>query len=683
MAVSAPAGVLASEETEHGNPLQNSILEHSLGVASPSPWPLAEFLKHSHPRDPATYADAFVGFVQAETAARTESEGPSSANEVDAKTIHSYMARGDWNGDAAQDPVLLEFAIGAQAYQLVARDHQVGAEIWNVSLPLTLMPALMVLEQPAAANVDDVLLGSFTIGQEADVACTPEDVAATAAACVAVVRWPFEWNLRALDGASGPERWNRSYPGETRFVYGEAITPQRNPDHAGVHYWVRNAFVAPLPTSDHNGDGASDVVLQAYDFYGSSHATYASYYDPSRQGGLGAGGIVDVDLAATTTRAELVDGRTGAALLSREEVSAPGAFGAALVPVGDAVGTAQHDLLWGSIRHVEPPFACAGANVLPLPACEVPPRSLVDLEMIDGANLSTAWRRTVSEEGRDAAGVDAWKRDLDGDGRADLVLRGFNGYYPVHFRLSISGADGHELWRRDAHKADYAVLGPVGGGPGDDVLEFRDRTDNFDPWTTTFWMERYDGADGAFLLSTSQQFVHETAAFAYLVRGPVGDLDRDGVEEVALEWNWAIFGPSMVEFESTIHIESGRTGAPLRSLESPGYAVLIPFGDLVGQPGDDLLLLAATNLSPAGRDRTLAAFDGAADVPVWSRTDADRTAVSVLPAWPVRLADGPDASDPLEVVLEYQSGDAWWSHAALVGGVDGVEAWRVGDGPAP
>ncbi len=228
--------------------------------------------------------------------------------------------------------------------------------------------------------------------------------------------------------------------------------------------------------------------------------------------------------------------------------------------------------------------------------------------LIDGKTLQTIWNDYFP--GRlHAIGVFSgnlvppFSEDIDGDGVGDYIV-GSSPPTTLGYRLrGISGADGSVLWTRDEQPTSYGYyswwhhLQPDLDGDGiREVIGF------LQPWyPQTGRLIAYSGRDGSIVWENDSledmipNFANPPAGTGVRIyrSSPLGDLNRDGVSEIAVE---AEFTVQYRFVKLWMDIFDGRTGqflgredlpetlAPYRPLAQTNTASwrVFPIGDVDG-----------------------------------------------------------------------------------------------------
>ncbi len=207
-----------------------------------------------------------------------------------------------------------------------------------------------------------------------------------------------------------------------------------------------SAFVCAVP--DLNGDGAGEVLVGApmngreargrvQLLSGKDGEVLGTWVGEERQGRLGSavaawqGPEGEVVLAfgepgslGGRGRVGLVRGLEAESVLWVEGAEGQVAFGFALAAGGDATGDGHADLVVGA------PAAAGGGSV-----------SLLDVSLVDGASPEVRWRVDAPEAVGHFGFDVALAPDLNGDGRAEVVV----GHLGVGAAV-LSGADGARLF---------------------------------------------------------------------------------------------------------------------------------------------------------------------------------------------------------------------------------------------
>lgn len=514
---------------------------------------------------------------------------------------------GDIDGDGLDDVAVLETLHGPglsiDGWRVRALHGTDGSERWATDLG----PAYATIPLPAELTGDgvvDVLLLAFDVtSYDGGRTCAPLDT------CRAGEELAYRWTVRVLSGADGSDRWSRSWEGRTRLDAADGTVARWNPSTGTVSATGLGAvlvedhgFVVPTRAGDVDGDGAGDVVVNAYGL--------ARGLVFGAAGSQAAGLLAFGDVQRYTTRAEVVSGPTGQAVhqRTRELSEGLGSLSALPRPGGGA------DLLWREVRRQPTVVACAGV-VAAGGQCAGTARLTFSAERLDGRTFAPRWQLTRDDPDLLIASATEAFADLDDDGVGDLFLSELlDGDTASRPRLSaLSGARGTPLWSRDTPAMPIA-LGAMGGSPGADLaLADFVAHDGPDGVVVEVRLERVDGATGSDLFATTKRRQLRFGGSGSV--GLVPDGDGDGVDDVAVVLREFAAVP-----QSHTDVESGGRGTTLYAASAPGLGTVSPAGDLDGDGAADVV--DGRFVLSGGSTLALAAVSLRTGAVLWQHTDA-------------------------------------------------------------
>ncbi|HEV3474210.1 MAG TPA: hypothetical protein VG602_02470, partial [Actinomycetota bacterium] len=481
---------------------------------------------------------------------------------------------GDLTGDGTSDVLVFEITLPEETLTLRALSGSDGAELWSRSLAWGADAIGYPLGNDLNGDgIDDLLVYSLEITSETQF----ED-------CTGGCRYEYDatyvWHVGLRSGADGARLWSRSYPGHVAYrsrtvgsTYTETIRSS-------------NYNVFAYSSGDHDRDGGNDVVVSGLDVDYDIEERWAY---PQHTGSW---------RFRSATRTEVLRGSDGSLLAEHEAERAPRL--AYIHDVGDLVGGPAPDLLFENVLIPDGTYNCLDAIFAR--ACPDPPEPTpVELEVVDGQTLAPAWRTRM--EGVTEAFTEPLHADLSGDGRDDILLYTFTDR-PMPFGLRlVSGGDGRVMWDRlqqiDIGFWETAMLvGPFGGGPGNDLLLGRILRPHFSEHYLGLrqgkvGLARVEGATGLTIFETVRHLdtVSSGSQFydilTYAWGG--GDTDGDGTGDVYIGALGIGYEPrpNVKEAGSSTLVESGRTGAILHQRRGPSAFTLWPGPDLDGDGRDD------------------------------------------------------------------------------------------------
>lgn len=462
------------------------------------------------------------------------------------------------------------------------------------------------------------------------------------------------WDLEVVSGLDGSTRWSRRY-----FL--EIVRLRYYIVYRGTH------VVVPMVAGDHDGDGASDLVINTFDQEWTS-AGYAWV------------------ITSSVSRSEVLAGHDGSVLYARtDEGSDPGI----LEPAGHAVGGPGEDLFWRSLRWLPPTGAFPAVCFF---GCELVYGRRFDFEMVDGDTFETVWRNAIESEAilkfirsLRYTWMSPVNADLTGDGADDLLLDTFDseGDFEGGIIGAVSGSDGGLVWRGPGEADGTNVAGPVGGGPGEDIIQLEV---GYDASTISATLRRIDGATGVTLFETEHSAAVPEGGYADVFLSAVGDGDGDAVLDIIVDLAVCNCEEDF-ETERSVVVESGVSGASIWSRAGSEEFYVDPAGDGDGDGTDDVIV---PEYADSARSTTLTARSvrlPSGDVD-WTFQESLGTPFFGMSPVPTADQTG-DGGDDLLLdwyVEVYDSAGSFTvlRHIDSLSGADGTVGWGFGDDlPSP
>jgi hypothetical protein len=670
LVLAAPAGVSARDASGQQAAAAGQRLAERIAGAQARETPAEELLAGVLGRDRdeiGAHGRALRTFLS-ETWLADEPEPGDAPDDEDEEPVATGAVAwpwpaGDLTGDGRSDVLVESWSWSERVYLLQALRGSDGQELWRIESDgwdeVVGWPARTDLTGDGA---DDLLIWTWSWGDwDSGDECGDGVLVAE---CTSWFELTYTWTLGVRSGSDGALAWSQSFDGAERWEQYSSSGP------LGYEWTHRveatNALVLPYLSGDHDGDGLDDLVLNVVG--GTFESTTSS------QGLLLAHQSEESERLRATTRASIVTGATGASTAVRTVEDAPRV--GHLRPA-DPDGA---DLLWQTWTAPDRSTSCE--RLLVVSSCSAQGEAgTAELEMLDGATLSTRWQRP--------ADIDDWVfplgADLDGDGHAELLVE--RSSYDEdedewrHVGEILSGADGQALWERDDWWWPW-VVGSLDGSPGADLLI---ASSEYEDGRATVTAERVDGATGATLFTTAETVEVGDADDAFVWFWPLGDGTGDGVTDIGWEahriwWDehctedeWGGYCWYELErIESRLRAEATSTGATLYTSEPNGYAELWPAGDLDGDGAGE-----AFEIAWGDGATSWTAVDLTGGVPLWSMT---------FDGWARLMPAGDQTGDGGSDVLLQRVGFDEEHFTAKVAGLDGstaFERWSVRYGDQP
>ncbi|MGH2829138.1 MAG: hypothetical protein ACRDJM_01510, partial [Actinomycetota bacterium] len=498
--------------------------------------------------------------------------GGARAGQVETYTDRYQFDAGDLNADGSGDVLNLDFTYEIDfdlgefrvlANLFTAFSGATGAVLWTRDYGAIEFAFPAGFGDFDGDGTGDVLMIALTDDGSTGISCA-------VVACAGVAEIRAHWTIDAVAGA-GTQMWSKRYDalGTVTEVAAFALVA----DGILAIVDIANYSLFPVVSGDHDADGGADIAINAADLKEVFVLTFAGFF---------AGAAVFAFPYLLTVRGTLVSGADAAPILSR---TAENSSGAALLPAGNAVGSATTDVLWSSSQTVASPVACVFALVTAV--CAGTQRSTITLEMIDGATKATAWTLVRDDPLIQAGFVEALRADPTGDGKTDLLLAEFT---PLGLRQGVvSGAAGTLEWMitTDAY---LFPTGAIGGEPGADLLGLFVEYEFGNVFTIRMRIDRVDGGTGALLSQTEHSYSDDDTSWVDAFLFLAGDTDGDGVSDVGIDVIRYNFdgGPD----RSISFVESGADGSTVFDRQGDGILILLPAGDADADGDADLLDLA-------------------------------------------------------------------------------------------
>jgi hypothetical protein len=678
--------------------------DDSLDVAAPG-LRLTDLIRGSvDPRDARTHPDALRAYIEASTGLQLPDPHPASspdrsvplgthpdvlhdlvaadpgpADEVpptETGTMLHASAAGDLSGDGKDDVLILELALPEDVVTLRAVRGTNASELWRLDLDaFDAVP--YPVDDMTGDGIDDLLVWEFRLEDESEVEDCPDDLN-----CHYEYDATYEWVVGLRSGATGKRLWSTAYAGEDHYRYvhetEETVPGVSTTESYEEAYDSPNFLVVPNVSGDHDGDGRDDLVLQELDvdfLAESSVRTTADVVEES----AGASHL------HTATRATVTRGANGAKLLARTSPMGPGV--SRLIPVGNLTGTLAPDLLWQEEISADSAYSCVSLAE-EVEDCTDDPETdySLDLQLLDGATLNTAWQ-TEFEDVQDGFATYLGE-DITGDSVDDILASVYvPGQLPFVLRL-ISGTDGTVVWERpqaaDVVYWDFPVaLGELtGDGKTDLVLgNFAVVEDPLLGEADAARFARVDGQTGHTISQTTRTF--STAGDNDLVQSilyvnGMEDVDQDATGEglagsmsVGYDEDPVTGELTPAEVVSSALVESGETAAALHQATRPELFSLSPAAELDGDGRTEAFEWGYP--LEEGGDYLLTALRLIAPKILWAR------ALNQDEAWHVGLAGEQDGAPGQEILTGRNDllAGHWTSFVASLRGSNGSERWRI------
>lgn len=563
---------------------------------------------------------------------------PAAGDEEPGPSIDRWgFGGGDLDGDGLDDVLSFEIEYPAQGWmpvrqELLALRGADGVVLWRYDLEdASFVLALTHVDFTGDGIVDPLILRDSLSYFGGSVACSPyplcdpqEDPG----------QLEFEWDFAVLDGRKGTAWWGL-----------DGVTTVESTNTAYVASQGETTNLAPLPMSspDLDGDGGDDLVLNIY----SVRSTSASAV---------VGSIRRLEYASDM---RVLSGATGSEMHRRGHDFASRME--ALSPGGNLTGDATDDFV-----HEVWDFADLRVTTC-TPACASNREYTVDVSAVDGGTFEPSWTIRLPDPVL-AAWVLPALADLDADGHEDLIVDEFP---RSGERLRIV-AQGSTVWMSDADWV--AVVGPIGGAPGADVIQVRwNVPQEQEYFALDTEIVRTDGASGAVL--SNQSFHYDDLNGGESAHVLSTDADGDGTLDLLVEATSG--GPD--DIVTTVRVESGRTSETLATATMSGWRSLSLPGDATG---DGLADIAAIAWGDASVETSVTMIDAASGQDLWKRSFWFGTeAYSFGIEW---TEDQGGSASPLDVVVSRTVyGDRMQSRVEGLEGQDGSTRWGYGDDLSP
>ncbi|HVM26060.1 MAG TPA: hypothetical protein VM433_00095 [Mycobacteriales bacterium] len=480
----------------------------------------------------------------------------------------------------------------------------------------------------------------------------------------------FVHTVGVISGADASTAWSRQAEGSIDETESARFDP------IGLtwsyEYELRSTAlgVLALLTDDVTGDGLADIATSVIDLDVSDAGSGLSAFV--------AGVHERTATLRSGTSADVHEGATGAVRGSRTVADQAGI--SVLVPMGQVGGSPAADLLWTTSLERDHDQTCVYAVVVGECQDDSTGREAVDLELLDGAQLSPLWSTTTDGSWPFVTPLGS---DADSDGAPDLVL-GIDAPSP---RLQlVSGADGSVLWEVADDRYLFALgtaTGPDGAvvllagidvefgfgliGPGEVAVETTverraARTGDL----------RSSEAHRAAVLTTPDT---DSLGFA-IALDPSADVDGDGVPELVVGVGAEASGGASGQARSVNVVEQLATGEDLRAETSDDLRIVVPYGDLDGDVAVDLARLVISfsdDDEDFGIDVDATAFRFGDDRQLWRFTGD---------LWDLPLPAGDQDRRPGEELLSMAQ-EAEMPVVVSHRGADLGERWRAAARTAP
>lgn len=497
---------------------------------------------------------------------------------------------GDLNGDGHGDVVTYHIDLDTWTVSLEAASGDTGAVLWERAEGADGGLAWPLREDLTGDGAHDLLVFSLEILSDTfddcwesdDEDCWDEPWEAT-----------FRWTVGLISGPDGATAWLRDFDGWIRESYSEPGSS--DPVAVGVDeeftYEIagENLDIVPF-VADLDGDGTSEVILNAIDFADRFTASETFVRSPAGSAGRWEGGWSLV----AATRVSVID-ETGTDVRHLEDTGA-GRI-ALLWPMTHPDGAA--DAVWERSLYPDTNHECVYTTIL-LYLAHCPTDEYGDpsfeIAVLDGRTFEQRWARTVEGYGG------AWSMggDLDADGRNDLATWSYDAETWEGRAEPLSGATGEALWGDDVVVRDVMATGRLNAAPGDDVIAIdydESYQESTDTYTITVHFQRRDGATGALLGQTSHSAQDRPADGGWDVEYLYATVGADGSGDGAMDLTVGKIVLEIREMDSgsddeywfTIRwgdasavAESGATGEQLHTFANDGFGMLLMAEDFDG-----------------------------------------------------------------------------------------------------
>lgn len=513
----------------------------------------------------------------------------------------------DVNGDGREDVLYFDIRRNPDGtrseVRIVARDGGSGAVLWQRSYGT---PYELWVLSPGDLTGDwaeDLVVMSTDLSRRpASAAPLP----CSASTCAYDNYFDYARHLTIVSGRSGSPQWDEHVDGLVRYTGAYAFNGPAVTEVARIQ--ATTGLVDLRLSGDVDGDGLADLLLNEYDFEG-------PFLYNAR--------VRDTDLTFVT-HASARSGVSGNTILSKSTEAQPGP--GLLLPAGPSDATSS-GLYWVVEEVHDLPTVC---HQLVAGPCTQDVDASLAVELLRAEDHQAVWRAEVTGDDVAAVWPLASAHDLTGDSQPDLLIGQRNDGGAE--RLSaLAGRDGRQLWSRDTIIADPPTsLGPVGGGPGTDLMFW----EGWNPADTEapgilfrVRLRRVHGATGRDLLVTERDLHDVSEKLDTIFAFPVGDVDGDGTPDVSFAvWHYDGSWEPDGSASSRLIVESGSDGRTLLILDRSRKALLFPGGRLAlggaedlleaSQPYDESDLSVGVVAMPHGHVR-------------WSRLDAELAAAHI------------------------------------------------------
>jgi hypothetical protein len=473
----------------------------------------------------------------------------------------------------------------------------------------------------------------------------------------------FTWHVDVVSGASGQRVLRRSQDGYFRG------TEEQTADRYEAELQSRNIDPVPVPTADHDGDGANDVVV---------HDTDVEYRR-----------IVDGSSDVESLRSDAVGRLLGAGfseLASFAVTDVPGI--PRLVPAGDLTGDGVSDLVWTTdvLDGTRTSRSCLVddpvglADLLGLCTEHSVPTYATLLQVVDGADLHVEDPVVVRDSDRTFS-YSSLVADDDptGDGVADLRLLTIDlsegGLTEVHV---VDGRTRQTVWQyatTDVVGSGYLTDATADGRPevvlsGTFTYSEGDSVPGEGSTTVTYTHVVLDGATGQIITDDQVTATRDygATAFALFAGTPqVVDLTEDGVPDPLVQ---SVFGThdevsDTPAYESVLRVMDGADlSRTVLVDDGPTAQVYSHVADIDGDGDFDII---RSDYGPQlGFDITATAIDPRTGAIEWTLPD-----ISVLD-----VIAGADGSDDVLRSTVTHNGPHFISEVSRLDGVTLAEQWH-------
>jgi hypothetical protein len=286
------------------------------------------------------------------------------------------------------------------------------------------------------------------------------------------------------------------------------------------------------------------------------------------------------------------------------------------------------------------------------------------------------WETTGLDEGATRVGGPATFRDVDGDGRRDLLtVRPADDSTTIEMRAGATGAvvDGFSV---DGSASVLLVMDLDGDGTDDIVLHAStggEAGGGVVEGDISCSVSAHSGVDGALLWQRADADASDCNFASSAVAGH--DLDGDGLADIVAGWPFAA-GLVPGDPPGRLVVIAASSGDTLAEYDAPIDAVgfggrLLALGDVDGEPGDELAVSSFHYPGIGGTAVTVASPGAASDL--WTLTDETE---SMLQLGAVVDANGDGMGDVVATLRELTFADGTQGLVHAADGATGEMLWQ-------